>query len=144
MGSFIPAELTITQLWSIFITGILVGIITLFKNEIVNFISTWISDRKLYKNRRYDTDGDPSTGQFVTVVVPATGQAIKVWLEKYTWDHFDPFKRLAVLKWPYNNEPDLYFDTAMPYAVWRTFLSGSLPSKHCIKYGEDSQYLEKE
>jgi len=122
--------ISVTQIWSIFITGVIVGIITLFKNEIVGFISKYIKDKKLYNNRRYDTDGDPATGQFVTVVSPSTGKAIKVWLSEYKWKTFDTSGRRVVLKWPYNDEQDMYFDTAMSYSLWRSYLSGPLPRKH--------------
>jgi hypothetical protein len=131
-----PESLTITQIWAVFITGLVLGIITLFKNEIINFISTWISDRKLYKNRRVDSDGDPSTGQFCPVRDPASGELYVVWLEEYTWSHFDSFNRLARLKWPFDLDKGLWFETAMPYIAWRQWLTGYMPKKQKIVVNE--------
>jgi len=116
--------------WTVVLLPVLIGV---FKSQIGEFIG----DYMLYRNRRYDSDGDPGTGQWCMVQSAATGEWCRAFVEKYTFSIFRPSKRLVHVWFPHQDALDPNFDKCrtewikapMPFKAWRSMMSGGLPKE---------------
>jgi len=106
----------------LWITLVLPVIIGIFKNEIGRFFS----DYTVYKNRAFDADGDPGTGQHCYVQSGATGEYVKVYVDEYQFG-LAPSKRKIIT---HQKDPDgdqgKVIIVPYSYTIWASMVKGSL------------------
>jgi len=105
--------------WATILLPVIIGI---FKKE----IATFINDYRTYRNRSFDEDGDPSTGQDCYILNEATGDYNKITVAEYKFG-LGPSKRKIIT---YQNDPegDNSKIIAVPYSYskWSSMVKGSL------------------
>ena len=109
----------INWLWITLVLPVVVGI---FKNEIGRFFS----DYTVYKNRRFDNDGDPGTGEYCYIQSGATGEYVKVYIDEYEFG-LVPSKRKVIThqKDPDGDENKVIVVPYL-YTQWVSMVKGSL------------------
>lgn len=107
-------------LWITLVLPVLIGF---FKNE----ISSLIGDYMVYKNRAFDEDGDPGTGEPCYIQSSATGQYVKVLVAEYQFG-LAPSKRRVIThqKSPEGNI-DKIIVVPYSYSAWAGMVKGSMP-----------------
>ncbi len=121
-------------LWITLVLPVVVGI---FKHEIGRFFS----DYTVYKNRRFDSDGDPGTGQHCYVQSGATGEYVKIYVDEYTFG-LAPSSRKVITQQK-DPEGDEWKVIVVPYSYtqWASMVRGSLQKDRTERVLLDKQNL---
>ncbi len=106
----------------ILITLFLPVIIAFFKKE----ISTLIGDYMIYKNRAFDNDGDPGTGQKCYVQSGATGKYVLLTVASYHFGLSPSKRKIITHQSDPNGDERKYIVVPYTYSVWNKMIKGSL------------------
>ncbi len=106
----------------IIITLFVPVIIAFFKKEISSFIGDYI----IYKNRMFDVDGDPGTGQDCYIQSSATGKFIRITVDKYQFGLSPSKRKIITFQSDPDGDPDKIIVVPYTYSVWNSIIKGSL------------------
>ncbi len=101
------------------------AIITVFIGIFKTQLGSFFNDLSLYRNRRYDKDGNPATGEICHIFNPATGAWGQAYIEKYTFSVFPSGRKVYV--WFESLDSDfknIWIRSPMLYSNWNNLLSG--------------------
>lgn len=125
----------LSMMESIVVGSILVpAIVAMFKTQIAQFFD----DYTVYKNRMFDADGDPGTGEYCYLQNKTTGKFVKLMVFKYEFS-FWPSKRLVWVLWPApSGEEGKVIIVPYTYSQWANIQKGSLEKdlKDVLKEGK--------
>lgn len=83
-------------------------------------ISDFITDAITYKNRKFDDDGDPATGQDCYIQCAATGQYISLYIKEYRFGILPSSRRVVTVQ----NYYDMRLTVTYTYEQWRGLVKG--------------------
>ena len=105
--------------WVTILLPVLIGI---FKKEIATFINDW----RTYKNRSFDEDGDPGTGQDCYILNEATGVYNQITIAEYKFGLVPSKRKIVTLQPdPEGNENKIII-VSYSYSKWSSMVKGSL------------------
>ena len=119
-------ENNIEWMLTILIIPVLIGF---FKTQIGNFLE----DYMVYKNRNFDSDNNPATGQDCMLQSPATGEFSMITIDLYEFSIF-PAKRRVITSQKIKSGKII---VAYPYSIWKNLVKGSVPSSGDQAYSLD-------
>ncbi len=112
---------------------LLTFVIGFFRKE----ITTFISDYNIYRNRMFDDDGDPGTGQYCYIQTKKSNDFKLIYIKDYKFG-FLPSSRVVVTHQddPEGNKDKIIVVT-YTYAIWSEIIKGSLQKDRIkVKKGE--------
>lgn len=86
-------------------------------------IGAFIEDFSIYKNRQFDDDGDPGTGQCCMIQNKATGKFTKIKIIKYMFGIKPSSRKVLTAQ---KTELGTIF-VVYTYDQWKNIIKGSLP-----------------
>jgi hypothetical protein len=92
---------------------------------VINEIANFFGDLMTYRNRSFDEDGDPGTGQDCFIQSEATGEFNRVTIKEYKFGLAPSNRKVITLqKSPVKN--DEVIEVPYTYKKWATIVKGSL------------------
>jgi len=83
-------------------------------------ISDLIADYMVYRNRKFDDDGDPATGQDCLLQCAATGVFNQVFVKQYRFGFLPASRRVVTIQ----QSRDRRMVVTYTYSQWRSIVKG--------------------
>ena len=114
-------EINISWLWSFILLPFIVG----FSKS---YINSFLQDYSIYKNRMFDDDQNPKTGQSCYIKSSATGNWSQIVVSEYTFSIFFPSKR-TIKTIQQQQKRGYTLAVVYTYQEWKAILKGKFIEK---------------
>lgn len=118
-------EIDVSWLWLTLILPVIIGI---FKHE----IATFIGDYSTYRNRSFDQDGDPGTGEDCYLQCDATGDFNKITVAEYRFGLAPSKRKVITHQTAPSGDLDKVIVVPYSYSKWSSMVKGSLPRERTL------------